>query len=204
MRKDWRKVLSLNSTWDYCQGFSLSQTDTPQAGFKLVQNLSLNFVDGSHALVMMWLHFVAMVVFPCVFESQKKSRSGGASALDIMPICNNYLESAPFSEVIVATLIFAPMNFGKIVARPSIYAINKLVTNLSKQDSYTMINLEKVVFYSSRYFFKWKIWCKFLLILWFSAATKVWQNEFNHIFLLSYCKMTFILFFTQVIIKIFF
>lgn len=96
------------------------------------------------------------------------------------------------------------MNFGKIVARPSIYAINKLVTNLSKQDSYTMINLEKVVFYSSRYFFKWKIWCKFWLILWFSAATKVWQSEFNHIFLSSYCKMTFILFFTQVIIKIFF
>ena len=60
-----------------------------------MQNLSLSFVDGSHALVMMWLHFVAMVVFPCVFESQKKSGSGGASALDIMPICNNYLENAP-------------------------------------------------------------------------------------------------------------
>ena len=49
---DWRKVLSLTSSWDHSKRFSPSQiSDTSWAGFEHLQNLSSGFVKGSCAVV---------------------------------------------------------------------------------------------------------------------------------------------------------
>ena len=49
---DWRKVFSLISSWDHCQRFlPLRISDTPQAGFEPVQNLSSGLVEWGCALV---------------------------------------------------------------------------------------------------------------------------------------------------------
>ena len=49
---DWRGVLSLISSRDYCQRFSPSQiSDTPRAVFELSQKLTPSFVEWSYAMV---------------------------------------------------------------------------------------------------------------------------------------------------------
>ena len=49
---DRQKVFTLISSWDHCQRSSLSQiSDTPRAGFEPAQNLSLDLVDWSCAVV---------------------------------------------------------------------------------------------------------------------------------------------------------
>ena len=76
---DLRKALSLIFSWGHCQrSLSSRISDTPQAGFELVQNLTSSLVEWSCAVVITttpWRHWVIEICFIEISELLKSDLS---------------------------------------------------------------------------------------------------------------------------------